>query len=69
MRSFDIDIVDYMLTTLTTLVQFGGVGVLKACNNYTVGIAGPMPSLIDSGLGISPNGNVKSGFMQMDVIA
>lgn len=56
MRSFDVDIVDYMLTTLTTLIQFGGVGVLKACNNYSVGTAGMMPSLIQSGLGISTNG-------------
>ncbi|KAI8082733.1 Dopey, N-terminal-domain-containing protein [Halteromyces radiatus] len=50
MRSFDMDIVDYMLTTLTTLIQFGGVGVLKACSNYTIGDAGLMPLLIESGL-------------------
>ncbi|KAI8329724.1 Dopey, N-terminal-domain-containing protein [Chlamydoabsidia padenii] len=65
MRSFDIDIVDYMLTTLTTLIQFGGVGVLKACNNYTVGIAGPMPSLIESGLGISTQDQPNLNFLEL----
>lgn len=56
MRSFDMDIVDYMFTTLISLIQFGGIGVLEACKNYTVGNAGPMPLLIESGLGISTNG-------------
>ncbi|ORZ17804.1 Dopey, N-terminal-domain-containing protein [Absidia repens] len=65
MRSFDMDIVDYMITTLTTLIQFGGVGVLKACNNYTVGTAGTMPSLIQSGLGICTNDHPNLTFLEL----
>ncbi|CAO3632308.1 unnamed protein product [Cunninghamella echinulata] len=65
MRSFDMDIVDYMFTTLISLVQFGGVGVLEACKNYTVGNTGPMPLLIESGLGISTNDHPSLDFLEL----
>ncbi|KAI8330957.1 Dopey, N-terminal-domain-containing protein [Choanephora cucurbitarum] len=39
-RSFDTDILDYMLTTLITLVNFGGSKVLKACKQHLVDMEG-----------------------------
>ncbi|CAO3630393.1 unnamed protein product [Cunninghamella blakesleeana] len=65
MRSFDMDIIDYLFTTLISLVQFGGIGVLEACRNYTVGNTGPMPLLIESGLGISTKDYPSLDFLEL----
>ncbi|KAI8359989.1 Dopey, N-terminal-domain-containing protein [Blakeslea trispora] len=39
-RPFDTEIIDYTLTALITLVNFGGSKVLKACKNHIVDMEG-----------------------------
>ncbi|EPB86638.1 hypothetical protein HMPREF1544_06614 [Mucor circinelloides 1006PhL] len=36
LKAFDTDVVDYMFTTLITLITFGGLNVLKTCKNHTI---------------------------------
>jgi hypothetical protein len=50
MRAFDTDIIDYMFTTLVTLITFGGLNVLKTCKNHTVDGEGVIGKLAQASL-------------------
>ncbi|ORX62705.1 hypothetical protein DM01DRAFT_1314259 [Hesseltinella vesiculosa] len=65
MRPFDMDIVDYILTTLNTLIRYGGMSVLKACKNYAVGAANNMAALIEQSLGITAQDCPHLNFLEL----
>ncbi|KAG0174439.1 hypothetical protein DFQ29_007496 [Apophysomyces sp. BC1021] len=65
MRPFDMDTVNYLFTTLVALVNFGGLSVLKACRGHSIGVAGPMPSLVQSSLGLSESHRASMSFLEL----
>lgn len=50
-RSFDTGVIDYMFTTLNTLITFGGLNVLKTCKNHQVDSEGPISKAAQASLG------------------
>ena len=54
---FDMQMVDYTLKTLCSLIKFGGVNVLKSCRDQQVDTAGEMRLLIKDALDMSIDGN------------
>lgn len=51
-RPFDTDIIDYMFTTLITLITFGGLNVLKSCKNHHVEKDGTIAQAAQASLGV-----------------
>lgn len=51
-RSFDTGVIDYMFTTLNTLITFGGLNVLKTCKNHQVDTEGPISKAAQVSLGL-----------------
>lgn len=51
LRSFDTGVIDYMFTTLNTLITFGGLNVLKTCKNHQVDSEGPISKAAQASLG------------------
>lgn len=45
LRPFDTDIVTYLLSTLVTLVTFGGMSLLRSCKNHTISNESPITEL------------------------
>ncbi|KAF7726823.1 hypothetical protein EC973_008424 [Apophysomyces ossiformis] len=65
MRPFDMETVDYLFTTLVALLNFGGLGVLKAFRSHSIGVTGPMPSLVQQSLGISESHRASMSFLEL----
>lgn len=51
-RPFDTEIIDYMFTTLITLITFGGLNVLKSCKNHHVEKDGTIAQAAQASLGV-----------------
>lgn len=49
-RPFDTDIIDYMFTTLITLITFGGLNVLKTCKKHTIDSEGVIGKLAQASI-------------------
>lgn len=54
-RSFDTGVIEYMFTTLNTLITFGGLNVLKTCKQHMVDHDGPVAKVAQVALGIDIN--------------
>lgn len=50
LKAFDTDVIDYMFTTLITLITFGGLNVLKTCKNHTVDNEGKIGKIAQAAL-------------------
>ncbi|KAI8640170.1 Dopey, N-terminal-domain-containing protein [Parasitella parasitica] len=55
LKAFDTDIIDYMFTTLITLITFGGLNVLKTCKNHTVDSEGKIAKIAQAALEYEAN--------------
>ncbi|KAI8987465.1 Dopey, N-terminal-domain-containing protein [Mycotypha africana] len=59
-KSFDMDVVDYMFTSLITLISFGGLSVLKAFKNHTISHESRIAKLAQSVFQIDTSGSLSS---------
>ncbi|KAL9539118.1 hypothetical protein MBANPS3_010455 [Mucor bainieri] len=60
LKAFDTDIIDYMFTTLMTLITFGGLNVLKTCKNHTVDQDGTIGKMAQAALGYDTSSSSSS---------
>ncbi|KAI9254739.1 Dopey, N-terminal-domain-containing protein [Helicostylum pulchrum] len=52
LRPFDTGVIEYMFTTLITLITFGGLNVLKTCKSHVVDPDGSVSKVAQAALGL-----------------
>ncbi|KAI8088322.1 Dopey, N-terminal-domain-containing protein [Thamnidium elegans] len=52
LRPFDTGVIEYMFTTLITLITFGGLNVLKTCKHHVVDPDGSVSKVAQAALGL-----------------
>ncbi|KAI7867413.1 Dopey, N-terminal-domain-containing protein [Spinellus fusiger] len=65
MRPFDMDAIDYMISTLNVLIGYSGTSVLKAFRQQSVDITGSISDHIKSFLGISLKESEPMSFLEL----